>query len=80
MGKTKIAITIDEKVLLRLDQLVSQMVFLNRSRAIEDAILDKLERIDRTRLARELTLLDPEQEKSLAEAAIAKDRLEWPES
>jgi metal-responsive CopG/Arc/MetJ family transcriptional regulator len=79
MGKAKIAITIDEKIVLRLDQLVQQEAFSNRSQAIEEAIRDKLRRIDRTRLARELAKLRPDDEKSLAEQGIAEDSLEWPE-
>ena len=47
--------------------------------AIEEALRDKLQRLDRTRLARELTKLDPEYEKSLAEEGIGQDRTEWPE-
>ena len=78
MGKAKIAITIDEKIVLRLDQLVKQEAFSNRSQAIEQALRDKLQRIDRTRLARELSKLDPKYEKSLAEEGIAKDSVEWP--
>ncbi len=59
MGKAKIAVTIDEKIVGRLDQLVKQEAFSNRSQAIEEALRDKLQRLDRTRLARELTKLDP---------------------
>lgn len=35
MGKTKIAITIDEKIVLRIDHLVKQEAFANRSQVIE---------------------------------------------
>jgi metal-responsive CopG/Arc/MetJ family transcriptional regulator len=79
MGKAKIAVTIDERIVSRLDRLVRQETFSNRSQAIEEALRDKLEHIDRTRLARELTKLDPKYEKSLAEEGIAKDTVEWPE-
>ena len=79
MGKAKIAVTIDEKIVGRLDRLVKQEAFSNRSQAIEEALRDKLQRLDRTRLARELTKLDSEYEKSLAEEGIAQDGTEWPE-
>ena len=79
MGKAKIAITLDEKIVGRLDQLVKQEAFSNRSQAIEAALREKLQRIDRTRLARELTKLDPDYEKALAEEGIATDRAEWPD-
>ena len=79
MGKAKIAITIDERIVSRLDRLVRQETFSNRSQAIEEALLDKLEHIDRTRLARELTKLDPKYEKALADEGLATDTNEWPE-
>ncbi len=78
MDKAKIAITLDEKIVGRLDQLVKQEAYSNRSQAIEAALRDKLQRLDRTRLARELTKLDPQQEKALAEEGIATDGAEWP--
>ena len=79
MGKAKIAITIDEKIVLRIDHLVKQDAFVNRSQAIEEALRDKLNRIDRTRLARESAKLDPKYEKSLAEEGIREDSAEGPE-
>ena len=53
MSSAKIAITIDEKVLARLGRLVEKKVFPNRSQAIQEAVADKLSRIERSRLARE---------------------------
>jgi Arc/MetJ-type ribon-helix-helix transcriptional regulator len=79
MGKAKIAITIDEKIVLRIDNLVKQDAFVNRSQAIEEALRDKLNRIDRSRLARESAKLDPKYEKALAEEGIQEDSAEWPE-
>jgi metal-responsive CopG/Arc/MetJ family transcriptional regulator len=78
MGKAKIAVTIDERILSRLDRLVRQEAFVNRSQAVESALRDKLEHFDRTRLARELAKLDPHHEKSLAEEGISRDGPEWP--
>ena len=79
MAKAKIAVTIDEKIVLRLDQLVMQDAFTNRSQAIEEALRDKLQRMDRSRLARELTKIDPDNEKALADEGIGADTVEWPE-
>ena len=79
MGKAKIAVTIDEKIVLRIDNLVKQDAFANRSQAIEEALRDKLNRIDRSRLARESAKLDPKHEKALAEEGIREDSAEWPE-
>ncbi len=68
MRAVKIAITIDQDILARLDQLVEKKQFTNRSRAFQEAIRDKLERLEKSRLARECAKLDPEFEQALADA------------
>jgi metal-responsive CopG/Arc/MetJ family transcriptional regulator len=79
MGKSKIAITLDQQTVGRLDQLVRERAFPNRSQAIEEAIREKLERLDRGRLAREAAKLDPAFERALAEEGLSADLSEWPE-
>ena len=53
MTHAKVAISIDRKTLNKLDTLVKQRVFPNRSKAIQSAVAEKLERIEKSRLARE---------------------------
>jgi Arc/MetJ-type ribon-helix-helix transcriptional regulator len=77
--KTKVAVTLDSKVLDDLDALVAARRFPNRSQAIESAVVDKLERIKHTRLARECAKLNPRDEKALAEEGLAADSEIWPE-
>lgn len=79
MGRSKIAISLDEQVLSRVDRLVREALFPNRSQAIQIAVEEKLERLERSRLARECTKLDPEFEKSLAEEGLTEELAEWPE-
>lgn len=79
MSTAKIAITIEEKLLGKLDRLVSSKVFPNRSKAIQEAIQEKLSRVNRSRLARECAKLNPQFEKALAEEGISQDMGEWPE-
>ncbi|MFO7543864.1 MAG: ribbon-helix-helix domain-containing protein [Trueperaceae bacterium] len=79
MPKAKIAITLDRAVLTELDELVAQRRFQNRSQAIEDAVVEKLERLARTRLATELDKLDPAEEKALAEEGLRSELKAWPE-
>jgi metal-responsive CopG/Arc/MetJ family transcriptional regulator len=79
MAKTKLAVTLDEKLLVEVDRLVSRRVFPNRSRAIEQAVQEKLERLAHDRLARECAKLDPVSEKALAEEGIGEDLDQWPE-
>lgn len=77
--RSKIAITLDAEALARLDRLVERGVYENRSRAIEDAVRDKLTRLDRTRLARECAQLERGDERALAEEGLTRDVSEWPE-
>jgi metal-responsive CopG/Arc/MetJ family transcriptional regulator len=79
MTKSKIAISLDETTLDRLDRLVKGEVFPNRSQAIQVAIEEKLERLTRGRLGRECAKLDPVFEKALAEEGLSEDLSEWPE-
>ena len=79
MSTAKIAITIEEELLGKLDRLVASKVFPNRSKAIQEAIQEKLSRVNRSRLARECAKLDPKFEKALAEEGISQDMGEWPE-
>lgn len=79
MAATKIAITLDEKTLSRLDQLVKSRVFLNRSKAIQEAVEDKLKRLERSSLARECAKLDRFFEQAMAEEGLSGELEEWPE-
>ncbi len=78
MGTAKIAITLNQNTLERLDRLVRNHVFPNRSRAIQGAVQEKLERMERSRLARECAKLDPDFEKAMAEEALPEGLSEWP--
>ena len=67
MGNSKVAITLDESLLKRLDRMVERNVYPNRSKAIQAAVEEKLNRIDRTRLARESAKLTPRHEQEMAD-------------
>ncbi len=79
MSRAKIAITMDEATLQRVDQMIVRNIFSNRSRAIQEAVEEKLERMERGRLAVECAKLDPKFEKSLAEEGLSEDLTAWPE-
>jgi len=79
MAKSKIAISLDEGTLEKLDLLVQKDVFPNRSQAIQTALQEKLKRLSRSRLARECAKLDPDFEKSLAEEGLSEETATWPE-
>jgi len=78
MARSKIAISLDAATLARLDHLVERGAFPNRSRAVEQAVAEKLARLDRGRLGRESALLDPAFEKALAEEGLSPDLDAWP--
>ncbi|MBM3132628.1 MAG: CopG family transcriptional regulator [Chloroflexi bacterium] len=79
METAKVAISINKETLQKLDRLVQNHVFPNRSRAIQEAVEDKLNRIERVRLAEECAKLDPVFEQALAEEGISEELTEWPE-
>jgi metal-responsive CopG/Arc/MetJ family transcriptional regulator len=79
MSAVKIAITIDHELLSRLDRLVKEKAFPNRSQAVQEAIRDKLARLKRSRLARECAKLNRAEEQALAEEGLASDLEQWPE-
>jgi Arc/MetJ-type ribon-helix-helix transcriptional regulator len=78
MGSAKIAISLDKEALLRLDRLVRSGAAPSRSRLIQDAIEEKLGRLDRQRLARECAKLDPQSEQALADEGLVGDLAKWP--
>ncbi|MBS1237559.1 MAG: hypothetical protein H6R37_803 [Deltaproteobacteria bacterium] len=79
MAASKIAITIDDKLLKQLDDMVKSRGLPNRSKAIQEAVADKLKRIEGTRLARECAKLDPDHERKMAEEGFSMEIDEWPE-
>ena len=79
MARAKIAVTIDVKTLDKLDELVSRDFFPNRSQAVQEAVSEKIERIEKTRLERECGKLDVKLEQELADEGIEGDLASWPE-
>lgn len=78
MTTSKVAITIESDLLSKVDLLVSQQVFPNRSKAIQSALVDKLALLRRDRLASECAKLDSQVEQQLAEEGIEEDLIQWP--
>lgn len=79
MPVAKIAVSLDQKVVHRLDGLVRKGVFPNRSKAIQAALESQLSRLDRSRLALECAKLDPRKERELAEEGMGHEVEQWPE-
>ncbi len=79
MSVAKVAVTIQESVLKRVDRLVQKSFYPSRSRLIQEAVEEKLARLDRSRLARECAKLNPREERELAEIGLSAEISEWPE-
>lgn len=79
MSTVKVAITMDKELLTHLDRLVKNHLFENRSRAIQEAVSEKLARLERSRLARECAKLDRTCEQTMAEEGMSVEAAEWPE-
>lgn len=64
--------------LQQVDKLVQKSVYPNRSRVIQEAVAEKLARINRSRLARECGKLEPTEERALAEEGMSEEMSQWP--
>jgi Arc/MetJ-type ribon-helix-helix transcriptional regulator len=79
MASVKVAITLEQETLRQVDSLVARGMFPNRSRAIQIALHEKIERVQGSRLAAECAKLDPDFEQALAEEGLSADAAAWPE-
>jgi metal-responsive CopG/Arc/MetJ family transcriptional regulator len=79
MAKIKVAVTLESELLRRVDRLVRDARYPNRSQAIEAAVAAQLERLERRRLAEECARLDPAAERAMAEEGLGEDAAAWPE-
>lgn len=78
MSSAKVAISLDPEALRQVDQLVEGGVFPSRSKLIQDAVAEKLQRLRRVRLAQECAKLQPFAERTAAEERFHGEA-EWPE-
>jgi metal-responsive CopG/Arc/MetJ family transcriptional regulator len=79
MSTAKVAITIERDLLTRLDRLVKSRRFPNRSRAVQEAVTEKLARMERSRLAQECAKLDRAVEQAMAKEGMTDEAAQWPE-
>ncbi len=78
MATSKVAITIDSNILKKLDILIKSKLFPNRSSAIQEALAEKLMRIEESRLGKACAKLDPAFEQSMAEEGFSVEMEQWP--
>lgn len=77
MSSAKIAISLDAKAFKEVDDLVTGGLFPSRSKLIQDAVAEKVQRL-RMRLAQECAKLQRPAEQAAAEEFF-RGEAEWPE-
>ena len=50
MPKQKVAVTIEKDLIIKLDRLVSEGKYPSRSSAVEDAVLERMVKVEKSRL------------------------------
>lgn len=68
----------DETLLHQLDKLVKTQSFRSRSQVIQQAVAEKIGRMDKSRLMSECAKLDRKFEQALADEGLAGEIGEWP--
>ncbi len=77
MNVDKVTISIESDLLKRIDRMVKEKLYPNRSKVFQVAVSEKMDRFDRNRLARELSKVDIEEEQILADEGLAMEASEW---
>lgn len=78
MNASRIAVTLDAGALREVDELVRTGQYSSRSRLLEEAVLEKLDRLHHDLLTRECAKLDRAEEQAAAEEFLAGEAA-WPE-
>ena len=79
MSTAKVAISIDDQLLKKVDLLVKEKVYPNRSNIIQEAVKEKISKMEKSRLANECAKLDIDFERSMADEGISQEADSWPE-
>ena len=61
MSTKSINITIDQQILARLDSMVTNKIYANRSRIIEEAVREKLQALDEELIGEQAKLLSQDE-------------------
>jgi Arc/MetJ-type ribon-helix-helix transcriptional regulator len=79
MPKQKVAVTMEKDLIVKLDRMVSEGKYPSRSSAVEEAVIERMIKVEKSRLAEESAKLDPAYEQALADEGLSGDLAEWPE-
>lgn len=78
MTAAKIAISIDQRLLGRIDALVQAKKYRSRSKVFQAALSEQLARLSEDSLGRECAKLNPSEEQAFADIGLSTDLSEWP--
>ena len=78
MSTAKIAVSIDEKQLKKIDFYVKKHIFKSRSQAFQISISQTLEHLEHDRLTKECAKLDARFEQEMADTGLDEDLESWP--
>jgi metal-responsive CopG/Arc/MetJ family transcriptional regulator len=78
MSVAKVAISIEDKLLKKVDFYVKKGVYKSRSQAIQLAMNDAIAHLEHKRLANECAKLNINEEQQLADLGLNEDLNEWP--
>jgi metal-responsive CopG/Arc/MetJ family transcriptional regulator len=78
MSIAKIAVSINEKQLKKIDFYVKKHVFKSRSQAFQISINQTLQQLESDRLAEECAKLNPHFEQEMADMGLDEDLTSWP--
>ena len=78
MTAAKIAISIDQRVLERIDSLVRAKKFRSRSEVFQTAVSEQLSKLSENSLATECSKLIATEEQAFADMGLSTDLSEWP--
>jgi Arc/MetJ-type ribon-helix-helix transcriptional regulator len=79
MGVAKVTVSIEAEIIKKVDRLVKEKVFRNRSQAVQTAVDEKLTRLEKNRLTIECSKLSKDEERAFADLGLAAEIEEWPE-
>lgn len=60
MKASKTAMTLENDMVRKIDMILKSNLFPNRNKAIQEAVAEKLKRVEKSRFAQKCAKLDPE--------------------
>ncbi len=78
MNTAKVTISINQNLLMQIDELVKTHIFSSRSQVIQEALEARLNELKRQHFNLECQKLDVKEEQTLADEGLASEVKQWP--